>query len=70
MVDGHTADVIVVGGGVMALGETLLAPAREEMLRRLQPPYRERTRVAPAAFGAESAMIGAALLAAEAVGAS
>lgn len=58
-------EVIVVGGGVMALGETLLGPARSHMLARLQPPYRRRARVVQAAFGEDAAMIGAALLARE-----
>lgn len=55
-------EVIVVGGGVMALGERLLGPARAHMLSRLQPPYRDRVRVSAAAFGEDAAMIGAALL--------
>jgi glucokinase len=58
-------EVIVVGGGVMRLGETLLGPARASMLERLQPPYRERAKVVAAAFGEDAAMIGAALLAME-----
>jgi glucokinase len=58
-------EVIVVGGGVMRLGETLLGPARSAMLARLQPPYREGARVVAAAFGEDAAMLGAALLAFE-----
>jgi glucokinase len=60
-------EVVVIGGGVIAAGEMLLAPAREEMLRRALSPSREFVRVEAAAFGAESGMIGAALLAREAV---
>jgi len=58
-------EVVVVGGGVIAAGEMLLAPARESMLARALAPGRELVRVAAAAFGAESGMIGAALLAAD-----
>jgi glucokinase len=60
-------EVVVVGGGVMALGETLLRPAREEMRQRLQPPYLDRVRVVPAAFREDAAMLGAAILAMELV---
>lgn len=58
-------EVIVVGGGVMAAGELLLGPAREEMAARALPPIRDRVRLVPAHFGAESGMLGAALLAME-----
>lgn len=57
-------ELIVVGGGVMALGELLLAPARTELARRALPPSRD-VRVVAAALGAEAGMIGAALLARE-----
>lgn len=57
--------VIVIGGGVIAAGELLLAPAREELLRRAMEPSRSAVRVEAAAFGADAGMIGAALLAAE-----
>jgi glucokinase len=60
-------DVCVIGGGVIAAGEMLLQPAREEMRARALSPSKEIARVAAAAFGAESGMIGAALLAREAV---
>ena len=58
-------EVIVVGGGVMAAGELLLAPARGEMLRRAMEPARGNVRVEPAAFGEDAGMVGAALLARE-----
>lgn len=56
-------EVVVIGGGVMAAGELLLGPAREEMLRRALPPSRDVVRVVPAALGVEAGMIGAAALA-------
>jgi glucokinase len=61
-------DVIVIGGGVIAAGEMLLEPAREEMLRRALAPGRDTVRVEAAAFGAEAGMIGAAVLAREETG--
>jgi glucokinase len=57
-------DVIVVGGGVMAAGELVLGPAREELRRRALAPSRD-VRVEAAALGEEAGMIGAALLARE-----
>lgn len=53
---------IVVGGGVVAAGELLLAPAREVLRRRALPPAAE-VEVVRAELGAESGMVGAALLA-------
>jgi glucokinase len=58
-------EVIVIGGGVIAAGEMLLDPAREEMRRRALAPGRDSVHVRAAAFGAEAGMIGAALLARE-----
>jgi glucokinase len=57
--------VVVVGGGVIGAGEMLLGPARAEMRARALAPSRDLVQVLPAAFGAESGMVGAALLARE-----
>lgn len=57
-------EVIVVGGGVMAAGELLLGPAREELRRRALPPQNE-TPVRAAALGIDAGMVGAAMLAAD-----
>jgi glucokinase len=57
-------DVIAIGGGVAALGELLLAPAREEMAARALPPM-NTTSVVLAALGPEAGMIGAATMALE-----
>jgi glucokinase len=56
-------EVIVIGGGVIAAGELLLGPAREELAKRALPPIAESVRVVPSRFGAESGMLGAAILA-------
>ena len=57
-------DVIVFGGGVLAAGEILLAPIRQEVERRSLPPM-NRTRIAHAELGPEAGMIGAATMAME-----
>jgi glucokinase len=56
-------EVVVIGGGVIAAGELLLAPARAEVARRALPPSRDVVRIVPARFGVEAGMIGAAALA-------
>jgi glucokinase len=56
-------EVVVVGGGVIAAGELLLAPARATMAARALPPSRDLARVVAARFGVEAGMIGAAALA-------
>jgi glucokinase len=60
-------EVVVVGGGAIAAGELLLAPAREVVARRALAPARDRARVVPARFGAESGMLGAAVMAFDAI---
>jgi glucokinase len=59
-------DVILLGGGVMAAGELLLRPAREELHSRALPPM-NRTKVTAAELGPEAGMIGAATMAIEAL---
>jgi glucokinase len=59
--------VIVIGGGAIAAGELLLAPARSVVMERALPPAREAVRIVPAHFGDESGMLGAALLALDSV---
>ncbi len=60
--------VVVIGGGVIAAGELLLEPAREVLAQRALSPSRECASIVAAHFGAESGMLGAAVLAWEAVG--
>jgi glucokinase len=59
--------VVVVGGGAVAAGDLLLDPARAVVAQRALPPSRERVRIVATHFGDESGMLGAALLALEAV---
>jgi glucokinase len=55
-------DVIVIGGGVIALGDLLLAPAREELAARALPPM-NRVSIAAAELGPDAGMVGAAAMA-------
>ena len=64
LVNAFDPDVVVVGGGVIALGELLLAPAREEAAARLAAPVHGVPIVA-ARFGEEAGLLGAAVLAVE-----
>jgi glucokinase len=55
-------EVIVIGGGVIAAGELLLGPAREEVRTQALAPM-DRTPVVAAEMGPDSGMVGAASLA-------
>jgi glucokinase len=57
-------DVIVIGGGVSAVGDLMLEPAREELRARALPPM-NRTEVVLATLGGDAGMIGAAEMALE-----
>jgi glucokinase len=65
IVNALNPQVIVIGGGAIAAGEMLLAPARAVVAERALPPARELVSIVPARFGDESGMLGAALLALE-----
>ena len=56
-------EVIVIGGGVIAAGELLLAPAREVVAARALPPSRDEVQIVAASFGVDAGMMGAAALA-------
>jgi glucokinase len=68
LVNVFNPEVVVVGGGAIAAGELLLAPARDVVARRALPVNREGVRIVSARFGAESGMLGAACMAFDAVG--
>jgi glucokinase len=55
-------DAIVVGGGVIAAGDLLLAPARRELRERALTPMNE-TPILEATLGNDAGMIGAAAMA-------
>ena len=63
-------DEVVIGGGVAAAGELLLAPARESASRFVVPGVGEKTTIRLARHGADAGVRGAALLAAHALGAA
>jgi glucokinase len=67
VVNALNPEVVVIGGGAVAAGDLLLDPARAVVAQRALPPARERVRIVPAHFGDESGMLGAALLALDAV---
>jgi glucokinase len=56
-------DLVVIGGGVCAAGELLLAPAREEAARFVLHGVGTRTQIRQARYGAKAGVRGAALLA-------
>ena len=70
LVNAFNPQVVVVGGGVLALGDLLLGPAREEVARRALPPSRDLVQIVPTRFGAESGMVGAAVMALDGLAAS
>ena len=55
-------DVFLIGGGVSAVGDLLLDPAREQLNARALPPM-NRTPVKLAELGPEAGMVGAAAMA-------
>jgi glucokinase len=65
LVNTFNPEVIVIGGGAVRAGELLLEPARKVIAAHALPPAREGVRLAPAHFGDEAGMIGAALMALE-----
>jgi len=69
LVNALDPDVVVIGGGAGAAADLLLDPARAAAAARVLPPGREPPSIVPTRFGDESAMLGAALLALDGVGA-
>jgi glucokinase len=68
LVNVFNPEAVVVGGGLVAAGELLLAPARAVVAERALVPARDQVRIVPARFGDESGMLGAAALAFELAG--
>ena len=57
-------DLFVIGGGLMSVGEPMLAPAREELNRNIEGAgHRPAIPVVPAELGERSGVVGAGLLA-------
>ncbi|OPX85452.1 MAG: Glucokinase [Pelotomaculum sp. PtaB.Bin104] len=56
-------DMVVLGGGVMEIGEPVWRGIRQEVQSRAFQPSRERAQIVPAALGQRSGVIGAIALA-------
>jgi glucokinase len=67
LVNVFNPEVVVVGGGFARAGELLLEPARRYVAERALMPMRELVRIVPAALGVEAGLIGAAMLAFQAL---
>jgi glucokinase len=65
IVNALNPEVVVIGGGAMAGGELLLAPARHVVGELALPPSRRQVRIVPAQFADEAGMVGAAVMALE-----
>jgi glucokinase len=60
-------ELVVIGGGFAAAGEFLLAPAREVVAREALSPAREFVRIVRAELGTAAGLVGAGLVAFEAL---
>ena len=60
-------ELVVIGGGFAAAGDFLLDPARETMRREALPPANERVQIVRAELGTAAGVIGAALVAYDAL---
>jgi glucokinase len=63
LVDTLNPEMIVVGGGVAAAGNLLLAPARETMKKWAQPIAVKQVRITRSRLGGDAGLLGAARLA-------
>jgi len=63
------AELVVIGGGFGAAAwDLLVGPAAEVMSREVLAPARGRVRIVPAELGSEAGLVGAGLIAFEALG--
>jgi glucokinase len=60
-------EVVVVGGGFARAGDLLLEPARRVVAERALTPARDEVRIVPAELGPQAGLVGAALVAFEAL---
>ena len=63
IVNTFNPEVVLIGGGAVAAGDLLIEPPRRVVAERALPPPRAEVRIEATHFGAESGMLGAALLA-------
>jgi glucokinase len=67
LVNVFNPELVVIGGGVIAAGELVLGPARTVLAERALAPSAGTARLVAAHFGADSGMLGAAVLAHESI---
>jgi glucokinase len=67
LVNAFNPEVVVIGGGFAAAGDLILRPARESVSERALGPANERVRIVRAELGTMAGLIGAGLIAFEAV---
>lgn len=60
-------ELVVLGGGFAAAGELLVGPARETVAREALPPGRDLVRIVFAELGSDAGLVGAGLVAFEAL---
>jgi len=67
LVNVFNPDVVVIGGGFAAAGELVLDPARQGVREHALRPANERTRIVRAELGTMAGLVGAGLIAFEAL---
>jgi glucokinase len=60
-------ELVVLGGGFAQAGELLFGPARDVVAREALPPGRDTVRIVPAELGPRAGLVGAGLVAYEAL---
>jgi glucokinase len=68
LVNVFNPELIVIGGGFSAAGELILGPARAVVAEQALQPGRDFVRIVRAQLGAEAGVVGAGLIALEALG--
>ena len=67
LVNAFNPEIVVIGGGFAAAGDLILEPARELVRERALTPANERVQIVRAELGTRAGLIGAGLVAFEAV---
>jgi glucokinase len=67
LVNVFNPQLVVIGGGFARAGDLLFEPAREVVAERALAPSRDQVRIVPALLGVEAGLIGAGLVAFEAL---
>jgi glucokinase len=67
LVNVFNPEIVVVGGGFAEAGELLLGPARKVVAERSLVPARDVVKIVPAELGPEAGLVGAALVAFDAL---